>query len=330
MNNLGNMSIHDGMQNMGLPVRYIHGKQMMKSEINKKKPVAFVPGTNTARKVLPITQTNAPIFHLTDIKPAVHQTIIKPKTITNPRLVANGRARKNALRQNPFSVVENYDEFAIKKEQNLKQLVAEYEANAAFWDNEAAQEALLDAMFFWTQPIIICYTAPYTFVEEIDADKRAENLQKLVAEYEHEHPTRLLNRNPNVSSDVISTMKAITAVKLYDVQMEQDYDNWECDRDMTHYFRELSAAQVRKWTRLVAPKTIAYCKILRVYGKKLGDINESNNANDLDVAVPETKYKPRKTDITPAQMRKMARPDKHLTNQDLKQIVYAWNGRHMM
>lgn len=269
MNNLGNMSIHDGMNNMALPTRYINTRQKMKSEIQPKQPVAFVPSTTKTRKVLPIAQSTPIIFHATDIKPVFPTRYFVKRPYATPRQIANARARKNILQQqNPFIVV-------------------------------------------------------------IVNDERAHNMEQLVAEYEHENPSRSYYEL-NVSADVINTMKSITAIKLYDAQMEQDYDEWECNRDMIKHFRELSAVQVRKWTRFVMPKTVAYCKELRAYGKKLGNIDESNTSPDVDIQTTQPQYKPRKPNITPAQMRSAAKPDVWKTPHELQLVVNSWNNQHKL
>lgn len=268
MNNLGNMSIHDGMNNMALPMRYTHTRQKMKSEIQTKQPVAFVPSVPKTRKVLPITQSMPIIFHVTDVKPVFSTRYFVKRPYATPRQIANARARKNILQQqNPFVVVVYDDDFAIKKEQNLKQLVAEYE---------------------------------------------------------HENPSRSYYE-PNVSADIINTMQSITATKLYDAQMEQDYDNWECNRDMINMFRELSENQLHAWAAFVAPKTNAYCKALRVYGKTLG-ISEQKKPVTQEPQQPKSRTK----NITPAQMRSAAKPDLYLTNHDLQMIVNVWNNQHRM
>lgn len=244
MNNLGNMSIHDGMNNMALPMRYTHTRQKMKSEIQTKQPVAFVPSTLKTRKVLPITQSTPLIFHATDVKPAFPTRYFVKRPYATPRQIANARARKNVLQQkNPF--------------------------------------------------IVVVY------------DEKAHNLEQLVAEYERENPSRPYYE-PNVSADVINTMQSITAIKLYDAQLEQDYDEWECNRDMLNLFRRLN----EEWEAAVMPKTVQYKTTLFL---------ES-------VPVPQLKQpKPHKRNVTSAQMRHASKPDVLKTPHDLQQVVNSFN-----
>lgn len=252
MNNLGNMSIHDGMNNMALPMRYTHTRQIMKSEIQTKQPVAFVPSTLKTRKVLPITQSNAPIFHMTDVKPVFPTRYFVKRPYATPRQIANARARKNILQQqNPFVVVV-YDKY----------------------------------------------------------DAKGYNMEQLVAEYERENPSRSYYE-PNVSADVINTMQSITAIKLYDAQMEQDYDEWECNRDMLNLFRRLN----EEWEAAVMPKTVQYKTTLFL---------ES-------VPVPQlAQPKTIKRNITPAQMRHASKPDALKTPHELRQVVNSWNNQHKL
>ena len=138
-------------------------------------------------------------------------------------------------------------------------------------------------------------------VSEYDICK-IQNREKLAAEYEQESNTRTNKKR----QDFINVWENIAAIKTYDAEMDQEYDNYEINRAMLELFRGIDAS----WESAVMPKTIAYKMELKFYATN--------------------PKKSRTQNITPAQMRRISRSDNQLTNHDLAGIVHSWNNQHKL